>query len=252
MNLITPGLLSLILLVFLAGCAHTGADRMNLHQAELRLDLAERYLIEGEPRPALEQLQQVQNVSPDNPRLYFNMGLAHTSMEDWDRAAREFEKALELNPDYGEAWNNLGQVRQAQGRLQEARQAYEKALELEGYMTPEFAYYNLATIFQEKGETEKALEYAVRSIEKNRRFVPGYELAGSLYHELDLYDEALRIYGQGAQARLDNTGLGLMYAEELVRAGRISEAKVWFERIIEQNDDSEEAHTARDYLEALR
>ncbi len=247
-----PRLVSLILLVFLAGCAHTGADRISLHQAELRLDLAERYLIENEPRPALEQLQQVKEVSPDNPRLYFNMGLAHTSMENWDRAARDFEKALELNPDYGEAWNNLGQVRQARGRMQEARQAYEQALEIEEYMTPEFAYYNLASLFQEKGETEMALEYAVNSVEKNRRFVPGYELAGSLYQKLDLYDESLRIYERGAQAMPENAGLSLMYAKELVRAGRLSEAKVWFERIIEQNDDSDEARMARDYLEALR
>ena len=225
---------------------------MSLHQAEVRLDLAERYLIEDEPRPALEQLQQVKEVSPDNPRLYFNMGLAHTGMEDWDRAARDFEKALELNPDYGEAWNNLGQVRQTQGRMQEAREAYEQALEIEEYMTPEFAYYNLASLFQEEGDLERALEYAVGSVEKNRRFVPGYELAGSLYQELDLYNEALRIYEQGAQARPDNVRLSLAYAEELVRAGRDGEAKTWFEQVIEQNDDSHEAQVARDYLEALR
>ncbi|RQD76660.1 tetratricopeptide repeat protein [Desulfonatronospira sp. MSAO_Bac3] len=247
-----PRLISLMLLVFLAGCAHTGADRMSLHQAELRLDLAERYLIENEPRPALEQLQQVKEASPDNPRLYFNMGLAHTSMEDWDRAARDFEKALELKPDYGEAWNNLGQVRKAQGRTQEARQAYEAALEIEEYMTPEFAYYNLASLFQEEGDLERALEYAVNSVEKNRRFVPGYDLAGSLYQELDLYDEALRIFERGAQAMPGNARLSLAYAEELVRAGRDSEAITWFEHVIEQNDDSQEAQMARDYLEALR
>ena len=245
-------LVPLILFALLAGCAYTGSDRVSPNQAELRLDLAERYLIEGEPRPALEQLQQVRGVAPDNPRLYFNLGLVHSSMEDWERAASNFEKALELNSDYGEAWNNLGQVRQAQGRMQQARQAYEKALELEGYMTPEFAYYNLASLFQETGETEKALEHAVSSVEKNRRFVPGYELAGSLYQELGLYEKSLRLYEQGARARPDNAGLSLAYAEELVRAGRISEAKEWFGRIIEQNDDSDEARVARDYLEALR
>ncbi len=246
-------LIPLLLVLFAMGCAHTGGvDRPDQDQAEIRLDLAERYLVEHEPREALEQLRQVREVIPDDPRVHFNLGLVHTTLENWDRAAKAFEDALDLKPGYGEAWNNLGQVKKAQGKTDQAIQAFEKALEQEDYMTPEFAAHNLAVLYREEGDLGSALHYSRLALENNRRFLAGYKLAGELYREKDRYQEALEVYERGVRARPESLELNFLFAEELVRAGRSQEATEWFQRILEKDDTSEEAQMARYYLQSLR
>ncbi len=245
-------LIPVVLAVFVLGCAHAGPDRAAGEKAEIRLDLAERYLMEGEARLAMEQLKVVREVSPEDPRLHFNLGLVKTFLEDWDRAAGSFEKVLELRPGCGEAWNNLGQVREAQGRLARARQAYEQALAQDDYMTPEFAAHNMASLYNEKGDQQQAMAYAKLAVDHNRRFVPGYELAGSIYQDKGHHLKALQVFETGVRARPDSLQLTFLLAEEMVRAGRIREARQYFERVIELNDASTEAQKARYYLEALR
>ncbi len=245
-------LLPLCLILFVLGCAHAGPDRLTREQTDIRLDLAERYLIEGESRLALEQLRTVDRVAPHNPRLHFNLGLAYTALEEWENAAGSFKQALKIRPDYGEAWNNLGQVRMAQGRPDQARQAYKQALAQKEYMTPEFAAYNLASLYYGQEELEEALKYAQESFRKNRRFGPGYVLAGHIHREKGMYEMALHTFEQGVRARPDNAQLTLLLAEELVRSGRINEARQWFNRVVEIDGDSSEAQLAEYYLEALR
>lgn len=65
-----------------------------------------------------------------NPKsVPIRLGYADALMKhrDWERAAAEYERVLELDPRNAEAMRNLGTLRRWQGRLEEARAAYERA-----------------------------------------------------------------------------------------------------------------------------
>lgn len=51
-------------------------------------------------------------------------------IRDYDRAAKGFEKALDLRPDIAEWWESLGYVYKLQGKNSDARGAYKKAIKL--------------------------------------------------------------------------------------------------------------------------
>lgn len=244
----------ILTLLLVAGCAHTDHKNTGLtpEQADIRLELAERYLLDSEPRMALEQLRIVQATHPRNPRLHFNLGLTYTVLEDFENAARAYQQAVALEPSYGEAWNNLGQIKQALGDFESARLAYQRALELEEYMTPEFAAFNMASLFAEQGRIDQALAYSALGIEKNRRYIPLYEQSASLLTRTGRHQQAIDVLEKGVASRPDSLNLQLLLAEELLRVGREQEAKKMFERILRQDPEADEGRTAAYYLEALR
>lgn len=244
----------LLILVLVSGCAHTPDKEAALppQEVESRLDLAEMYLVEAEPRMALEQLKMVQGEAADDPMLYFFLGVAYELLSDHEKSVQAYEQAVALDPDFGDAWNNLGQVRQVVGEFEKARQAFKRALGLEDYMTPEFAAYNMADLLAEQGEYDQALVYSTLGLEKNRRYIPLYPQKAFLLRKTGRHEQALDVLRLGVDARPDSSYLKLMLAEELVRHGLEREAKSLFARLIEQDPESDEAEKAVHYLEVLR
>ncbi|MFW5730404.1 MAG: tetratricopeptide repeat protein [Desulfonatronovibrionaceae bacterium] len=221
-------------------------------QVPIRLDLAERYLLESEPRMALEQLLLVKEKAGDDPRLHFNLGLTYSVMNELDRAAQAYEQAVALNPSYGEAWNNLGQVEQARGNHEAAARAYEAAVDQEEYMTPEFAAYNLARLYAEQDEKKSALDWLNRGMELNSRYIPLYEFSAEIYRQEGNFARAADVLDRGVRARPDSLQLRMELAGEFLKIDREDKAKEQFRWIIEQEPESEEAAKAASYLEMLR
>ena len=246
-------LLPLILLLVMS-CAHTSRQDQFIPPREVqsRLELAEKYLLEAEPRMAMEQLRIVRHSAKNNPTLYFFQGVAYELLNDLESSIMSYERAVDLHPDYGEAWNNLGQVRQAAGEYEAAQAAYERALALDDYMTPEFAAYNMASLMAEQGKLDMALAYSRLGLEKNRRYTPLYQQSADLLRTTGRLEEAVEVLEMGVLARPDSLRLRIMLAEELIRLGRENEARKWFAGIIENAPDSSEAETAAHYLEVLK
>ncbi len=247
-------LLPVLIFFLVAGCAHAPRQEQEISREEeqSRLRLAEKYLLEAEPRMALEQLKIIEKAAEDCRDLHFFLGVAYKLLDDHEMSIKAYERAVSLDPCYGEAWNNLGLVRQASGEYEASRRAYEQALMLDEYMTPEFAAYNMASLMAEQGRLDQALAYSRLGIEKNRRYIPLYRQSADLLRQTGRLEEAVDVLEKGASARPDSMKLRIILAEELIRLGREQEAKKWFARIIEQDPESDEAETAAHYLEVFR
>jgi Tfp pilus assembly protein PilF len=245
--------LLLLAVLFLVACApKIGPEEIvTPEQVQARLELAERYLVEGEPRLALQQLLLIEPKAKDNPRLYFDLGLTYMAMGEDPKAEQAFLKAIQLDQNYAEAWNNLGQIYLVQGRYSQAEQAFKKALSILTYLTPEFAAYNLAQLYLKQGQPDLALKYAKLSIDKNWRYIPGYILTAKLYLQKGQLIQAVNLLQQGVEANPENPQIILNLAEYLVRAGENEQAKKWFRQILELDPSCKEAQVARDYLDFL-
>ena len=75
----------------------------------------------------------------------------------YDRAAGEFQRALELKPDMLEARMNLATVLARQGKLEEATEQVRRALQSRPDFAP--AHLNIAMLLSEQGQIQSALEH---------------------------------------------------------------------------------------------
>ncbi len=187
------------------------------------------YYKQGRYAEAAEVFQQVVTLAPDNARGYSNLGAMYYLQgktdeaiaayekslairpnfraasnlgtfyfyhrQDYARAAKAYEQALELNDSQYELWGFLGGARQRLGDREGARQAYAKAMKLaeaERALNPhdpqvllDLAHYNLSL-----GQPEKA----GRLLEQAASRAP--EDAGFFFQTAVVYERL----GQRAQA----------------------------------------------------
>ncbi|HWP49398.1 MAG TPA: tetratricopeptide repeat protein [Candidatus Limnocylindrales bacterium] len=75
------------------------------------LDEACDLLDSQRPRDAIAKCKEALQIEPNNPSIYYMMGLIYEERQMWDQAREVYEKALQLKPDYEEVRLNLGLIR---------------------------------------------------------------------------------------------------------------------------------------------
>ncbi len=93
-------------------------------------------------REAAAILERTLIDSSQNSRLWNHLGLINLELHDYEKAAEDFNRAIQLNPDYPDYHHNLGRANLKLGRCLQAYQNFEKAIELNVYFGE--AYYNMA------------------------------------------------------------------------------------------------------------
>lgn len=94
----------------------------------LRNNAGFSYFLRGKYEKSIEHYQAALRLDPVNRRIRTNLGYAYAAMNDWPRAAREFDKGA-LTP--GRAKNNLGYAYERRGDLSTAFDLYEQAVRLD-------------------------------------------------------------------------------------------------------------------------
>ena len=114
--------------------------------------------------------------------LYYNNvamdALRHGNLE---KSFRLLKKSIETYPDIAGNWANLGVIYSRSGQDDYAIAAYHKALDLDGSHRPSLT--NLASIYQSRGENERA-EYYARQVRRYQDQNPYYHY----YHALAAYN----------------------------------------------------------------
>lgn len=245
----------LILCCVLAGCsggrsASSRASLTNLSasEVELRLNLAESYINNGQMQLALQELLTVERAAAHTSRFHFDMGMVYLGLDEMEKATAGFAEAVRIDDDFGEAWNNLGKLHESQNRMQDAEHAYRKALSILTYVTPEFPAYNLGALLMRQGKAKEAEELARKALARNWRYIPAYRLLSEAFVAQNRMEEAEEVLKSGLEADMGSAATMLALAEQQIRMGKGDEAEEVFEEIIAQHPKSNEAKVARDYL----
>lgn len=130
--------LSLFLASLLSACTADQKVSLNsspplvrpwLGNAEAHYQLACHYQDRSRHREALEELQKVVAINPQDIRAYNGIGISCDALKDFPRAFLAYEKALKLDPQAGYVYNNLGYSYVLQKRYHEAALTFQKAVE---------------------------------------------------------------------------------------------------------------------------
>lgn len=91
---------------------------------------ARAHLLEGEWEDALELLQQVLALDPDDAAAHFNLGAVYRNLGDPGRSLAEYARCEEFFADSGLFYTNRARTHEALQQLEAATDDYRKALEL--------------------------------------------------------------------------------------------------------------------------
>lgn len=225
--------------------------KISAREVPNRINLAESYISTGKYRQALQQLLCIKDLAQKDPEFHYDLGLAYMGIKEWAKARESLIQATGLEKDYGEAFNALGQVYAKLGQNQKAEQAFKKSIDVLTYLTPEYPAFNLARLYQNTGNLDKALEYAQIAIDKKQNYTPAYLLIADIYADQNQAEKALKWLKKGVKANPQNPGLMLRLAQNHLRLGKTENALYWFKQIIQYQPSSEEAQLAADYLDIL-
>jgi len=108
--------------------------------------------------------------------VYDNIGDLNNALLYDNRA---LSLAIELGDRNGESddLNNIASIYQDMGKLDKALEFYKKSLALSDEKGKSTTYNNIATIYYQMGDYKKAIEYMRKGIEINQRFGDYYDLA---------------------------------------------------------------------------
>jgi len=121
------------------------------------------YRITGRIAEAEQAYATSERLDPNNPALYFNLGLMAQIRQDLEKAKGYYLRSLELYPNYGAALTNLGIIYGRQNALDKCIELLEKAVKLEPDLVDTYA--NLEQAYLLKGDKLKAEYYKQRGIE---------------------------------------------------------------------------------------
>jgi tetratricopeptide (TPR) repeat protein len=149
-------------LVDLATIALENAIRLAPEDHRWPYFLAVHQDFEGQLEGALENLEKVAALRPDDVPTLIRLGNAHSKLEQPEEARGYYQRALELDPDSAAAFAGLGRLDHEAGEHERAIERVRRALELR----PEAdeLYYTLAMSYRALGR----LDEARAALKKNR------------------------------------------------------------------------------------
>jgi len=146
---------------------------------------------------ALSHFEEFLQKNPAVYQVYYNIGLCHQELGDWDKALENYEQFLEKipkdDPTYLEdqslkqavssTYYKMGQCYIKLEQFDKALESFEKTVEL----NPDDpnTYYNVAEVYFYTDHLKEAVEFYQKSIEKKPDFVESYLKLGYAYLKLE-------------------------------------------------------------------
>lgn len=149
------------------------------------------------------------------------------------QALEQYTKIVEAKPDDTDAWVTIGQIYKVQEKDSEAEKAFQKALTIKP--DSEEAMTELALIYSEKGEGEKAAELLRKVAEKNPNPRALTYLAGT-YEQMKDYAKAAETLQRVLTLVPENEELRRALAQNLTLAGKLDEAVKLYREFVEEDE----------------
>ncbi|HEX3251343.1 MAG TPA: tetratricopeptide repeat protein [Pyrinomonadaceae bacterium] len=96
--------------------------------AEAHYALGQTYAGLGQYSEAIREYREATKRKEDDPDMFYDLGVAHTKLAQYDAAAAAFSKSLEIDPDYYRAQDGLDEAKEGIKRIRAGRKHQEDLL----------------------------------------------------------------------------------------------------------------------------
>ena len=206
-----------------------------LYPVELRLNLYEVYVREGEDAKANQQLQlassAIQTVQvPDSsrPEMLRLRAAVESASGNLEEANRDLKEALALAPTNVNSLMNFGMLQWKLGQKDAARETFTKVLEISH--NSEQALSALGYLARDSGNTKLAEEYFKKAIDVHPADFPPYLALGDLYTAEKNYRSAELYYEKAYERMRTNALIVAGGANAAIEEHDLPLAQRWLER----------------------
>lgn len=160
---------------------------------QVHWNLAGLYLTWNYPEKSLEHLSHVITIDPKYKLAYNLMAYVYAELGNFEKALTALQVYRDLSKDEANPYDSMGEINFRYGNYDEAEKYYKLALAVNDTFSPSIDH--LSELYLEKGESDKAIEYANRSMsflkDDTSRTVKRKHLA-SIYLQQNKHDMAMK------------------------------------------------------------
>ena len=242
MKLIRNSLLtSLIIIVWISclgkkeiGGNSSAADKeiKDARYYSMLIDAKKMELIYDDYRYAINRYEKCIELFPERAAPYYQLSGIYMNMRDIERGLKYGKEACER--DTTNEWYklHLATIYQYAGKLDSAVMVYEK---LNKYNNSDEIRYNLALLYSQIGEGEKAMKLINKMEEENKESREILMLKHNVYNGLKYYDSAVYMLELVAKYFPDDPNSYGMLAEYLTEIGKTEYAKKIYKESIRKD-----------------
>lgn len=177
------------------------------------------------------------------------LGSAYYTKGEYALAAEAYGKAAALKPDVAEIQRNLGLAYIELKDTAQARAALERAYALAG--DTDSAYYLGRLCYTEK-RYDEALEYAVKSIQKNGKNARAYNLKGVTLNQLGRFLEAAGSFQAGLVLTPEDIGLQVNLGIAYLNTNEPAKAKAVLEAVLPKIEEQVLRDQVENFLKSIK
>jgi tetratricopeptide (TPR) repeat protein len=142
----------------------------------------------GNYQTALECLESVARRLPKYPDAWFNLGVCHFALRDFDQAACALARAVQLEDGDVDAWRLLGHVELRRGNYEAARSACQNGLEQQPLNLD--LMHLLSIVERARGQYDACERICKRLLQLDPNYAQAWYLLAWLYAKTDKLDQA--------------------------------------------------------------
>jgi tetratricopeptide (TPR) repeat protein len=203
----------------------------------------------GLPDEAIRYGKLAISIDPEHFDSWNLLGSAYYTKGEYALSAEAYGKAAALKPDAGDVQRNLGLALFELKETEKAEAALKKALDLAG--DAQAAYYLSRLCYNEK-RYDEALDYVVKSIQKNGDNAGAYNLKGAVLNQLGRPLEAVGCFQAGLVLAPDDVNLQVNLGVAYLNAKEPAKALAVFEAVLPKIEQAVLKTQVESFIKAIK
>ena len=196
-----------LLILFFFSLSCTGDLEVRKRQAIASRNLGESFMMQGKHTAALNEFIKAKELFPDDPYLYYDLGLVYMAKEKPELAVLNLKKAIELKADFASAKNSLGAVYLVKEDWDKAIAIFKEVVQDLLYATPHYPLSNLGFAYFSKKEFGLAEKYYLEALGKDPEYVIAWRGLGRTYLATDRASKAVEAFEKAIRLSPNTTQL---------------------------------------------
>jgi type IV pilus assembly protein PilF len=233
-------------ILMLASCSTTKKEVVMSEKAELYYSSGTQNLLDQRYTEALQFLTKANEISPNNPKILNNLGMAYYLKGHRDLAVKTIEHALQLDDGNTDARSNLAAIAMKENDYPRAEQLLNEVLKDLVYDKQAITYYNLGIVYLKRNDPAKAKEYFMKSIAEDSSYCPSHFRLGVFSYQKRKFKEALDSFKEASMGVCYQDPSPIYYqAITLIEMGNFDEARIKLNEVDSRFPKSEYSSKAR-------